>query len=136
MSNGLHTKSFLQKAKGQEGYPDMTLQCSALTDSSSFISIVENQHGFSTVSYFKESAPSNPNLLLPGTTVVYRLGCKPVGYSVRPPTEAEYALYNDRAIGIRHLNTQGGRTWMYGFPLSYMYGPHAKAMINQVLSEI
>jgi len=136
VSNSMALKTVMQKAKGQANYPDISLQCSALTDQPSFSQIIEMYHGLSAVSYFKESSPSNPNLLLPGTTVVYRLGCKPVGYTPGPPTQADYDLYNDRAIGIRHINAQGGRTWTFGFPLSYMYGPHAKAMMNQVLSEI
>lgn len=136
LSNGLQSKTYLQTAKGQVGYPDVSLQCSALTDGNpSFNSIIELMHGLSTVALFKESSPTNPNLLLPGTSVIYRLGSKPVDYPVGPPSQADYELYNDAAIGIRHHNGNG-RTWMFGFPLSYMHEADAKAMMNQVLSEI
>jgi len=136
LSSNLTIKPYMHKAKGQESYPDIMLQCSALTDSASFLRLIETNQGLSTVSYFKESTPTVPNLLLPGTSVVYRLGCKPTDWGIKPPTQAEYELYNNKAVGIRHINVQGGRTWMYGFPLSFMYGPHAKAMMNKVLSEI
>ena len=136
MSNNLNSRDYMQKAKGHEGYQDIRLQCSALTDSASFSALIELNHGLSTITYFKESSDTVPNLLLPGTSVIYKMGLKPVNYGTRPPSQADYDKYNNKAIGIRHTNGQGGRTWMFGFPLSYMYGPEAKAMMNKVLSEI
>jgi hypothetical protein len=138
VSTSLNNRPYMQKAKGQEAYPDISLQCSALSPDGtpSFNTLVENLHGLSSVSYFKESTATVPNLLLPGTSVVYRLGCKPVDYTPRPPTAEEFARYNDRAVGIRNTTASGGRTWMFGFPLSYMYDDHAKAMMNKVLGEI
>ena len=134
MGTSIQGKPYLQVARGQGGYPDINLQCTALNQDS-FHTLVNRYEGLSPVAYFKEKDEHGTNLLLPGTSVIYRMGMKPVNYPTSPPSQADYDLYNNKAIGIHHVNSFG-RTWMFGFPLSYMLVEDAKAMMNKVLSEI
>lgn len=133
VSNSFIIRPIFQQALGQsvganDAYPTMNLQFG--TTNPSFNNLVNLRHGLSTVAYFNESISNTP-----GNSVIYRLGAKPTTYPNFPPTQADYDLYNNQPVGIRRVNSNG-RTWMFGFPLSYMVDADAKAMMNKILSEI
>lgn len=133
MSTSFLTRPIMQQAVGQniganDVYPTLNLQFG--TENPSFNNLVNIRHGLSTVAYFSEAIGNTP-----GNSIVYRLGAKPTTYPNFPPSQADYDLYNNKPIGIRRVNSNS-RTWMFGFPLSYMVDADAKAMMNKVLSEI
>ncbi len=133
MSSSFITRPIFQSAVGQnlgtgDVYPNMALQFG--TENPSFNNLVNIRHGLSTIAYFGDAIGSTP-----GNSVTYRLGAKPTTYPNFPPSQADYDLYNNKPVGIRRVNTNN-RTWMFGFPLSYMVDADSKAMMNKILSEI
>ncbi|NLK49676.1 MAG: DUF748 domain-containing protein [Candidatus Cloacimonetes bacterium] len=128
LSNSLIQRAYLQKAVGDNGYPDARV---AFGDDNPSINALVNLHnGLSAISMFKNDLGSRP-----GNSFIYKLGSKPVGYHMSPPTQEEYDLYNNRPIGLRHTNAHS-KTWLFGFPLSYLVRDDAKALMNKILSEI
>lgn len=133
MSSSFITRPIFQSAVGQnlgtgDVYPNMALQFG--TENPSFNNLVNIRHGLSTIAYFGDAIDDTP-----GNSVTYRLGAKPTTYPNFPPSQADYDLYNNKPVGIRRVNTNN-RTWMFGFPLSYMVDADSKAMMNKILSEI
>lgn len=133
VSTSFLTRPLFQKAVGQnlganDVYPDINLQFG--TENPSFNNLVNVRHGLSTIAYFGDAIGSTP-----GNSVTYRLGAKPTTYPNFPPSQADFDFYNNKPVGIRRVNSNN-RTWMFGFPLSYMVDADAKAMMNKVLSEI
>lgn len=132
LSDSFLTRPLFQKAIGQatpgDVYPD--IQVAYQDHPVWFNTLVNLRHGLSRIAYFEDDITD-----IPGNKAVYRLGAKPVNYPTFPPTQADYDRYNNKPIGIRKTNPNG-RTWLFGFPLSYMADADAKAMMNKVLSEI
>ena len=126
LSSALHINPFFQQALGQNGYPNVHLQYTAANEPS-FASLVNTYQGLATVTYF-------PNIN-PTATAIYRMGIKPVGYTPSGPTQEQFNTYNNQIIGIRSV-TGSSHCYTFGFPLSYMYTPDVKAMMNKILSEI
>ncbi|MCB5258768.1 MAG: hypothetical protein WC179_06450 [Candidatus Cloacimonadaceae bacterium] len=126
LSSSLNTNPFFQQAVGQEGYPSVQLQYDEANEPS-FVDLVNDHNGLASVTYFPYI---NAN-----ATAIYRMGIKPVGYPTSGPTQGQFNTYNNQIIGIRCV-TGTSRCYTFGFPLSYMYTPDAKAMMNKILSEI
>ncbi|HNX37401.1 MAG TPA: hypothetical protein PKI15_03490 [Candidatus Cloacimonadota bacterium] len=125
VSGAMQTNAFFQTALGQLGYPNVNVQFGT-GDAASFNTLVNSRQGLATVAYF-------PNRLTTAETI-YTYGCKPVNYPAFPPTQAQYDLYNGKPVGLRNVNGTG-KTYLLGFPLSYMLQDDAKAMINKVLQD-
>jgi hypothetical protein len=89
--------------------------------------IAVDAHGL--ISYFDE------DLLLDGTEVLYRLGCKEVGDGIYDPSLDEINTYGNQPIAIRKL-TDSNKCYLFSFPLSFMKADQAKIMFNQIMSEI
>ena len=125
LSNSLTIRPFFQQALGQNGYPDVNLQYSPANEPS-FVSLVNDRQGLATITYFPKI---NVN-----ATAIYKMGIKPVG-SPYGPTQEQFDRYNNQIIGIRCV-TGNSHCYTFGFPLSYMYTPDVKTMMNKILSEV
>lgn len=123
MSNALQIRPFMQKAVGASSYPDLILP---LTAPDCFVPLVANLKGLSTVDYYP----------ITNGDIIYKLGCKPTDYPTNPPTQAQYDLYNNKTIGIRRVSGNGARSYLFGFPLSYMAPADTRTMMNKILSEV
>lgn len=127
LSDNLNSnKAYFQKALGQAGYPDIAVQYTAANEPS-FNGIVNNKHGLATITYFHTKSPN--------AEVIYRMGIKPTGYSVSPPSQADFDLYNNQPVALRNV-TGNTHCYTFGFPLSYMQRDDAKAMMDKILSEV
>ena len=125
LSNSLTIRPFFQQALGQNGYPNVNLQYSAANEPS-FVNLINNYQGLATITYFPKI---NVN-----ATAIYKMGIKPVG-SPYGPTQEQFDRYNNQIIGIRCV-TGNSHCYTFGFPLSYMYTPDVKTMMNKILSEV
>jgi hypothetical protein len=128
LGDALNRNTFFQQAVGQTNYPNIDLQYGITGQpDASFNPLVNNLKGLSTITYFPTQAS--------GTDIIYRMGIKPVGFTPGGPTQAQFDTFNNQPIGLRKV-TNGSNGYMFGFPLSYMQADDAKAMMNQILSEI
>jgi len=125
LSNSLTIRPFFQQALGQNGYPDVNLQYSPANEPS-FVSLVNDRQGLATITYFPKISVN--------ATAIYKMGIKPVG-SPYGPTQEQFDRYNNQIIGIRCV-TGNSHCYTFGFPLSYMYTPEVKTMMNKILSEV
>ena len=125
LSNSLTIRPFFQQALGQNGYPDVNLQYSPANEPS-FVSLVNDRQGLATITYFPKISVN--------ATAIYKMGIKPVG-SPYGPTQEQFDRYNNQIIGIRCV-TGNSHCYTFGFPLSYMYTPDVKIMMNKILSEV
>lgn len=146
LSGSIATRPFFIKAvggavtQGQNAtYPDIDVQFSANGGEASFNPLVESRQGLSTITFFPLNlTPTYAN----GETaeILYRMGVKPTDYPTYPPTQAQYDQYNNKPIALRQVNqisnTVSNHCYLLGFPLSYMQTDDAKALMNQVLSEL
>ncbi len=125
LSSSAQTRTFFQKAVATPGlnYNNVDVQ---FDDPPSFNPLVNAYDGLSLISYIAST----------NAEVVYRLGCKPVGYSVSPPTQAQFDLYNNQIVGTRKVNANNSKTYLFTFPLSYMQEDDTKTMMNQIISEV
>jgi len=125
LSSSAQTRAFFQNAVATPGlnYNDVHVQ---FDDPPSFNQLVNTFDGLSLISY------------IPTTTgeALYRLGCKPVGYPVAGPTQAQFDLYNNQIIGTRKVNTNNSKTYLMSFPLSYMLEADTKTLMNKIISEV
>ncbi len=133
VASAIQTNTFMQKAVGQTGYPNMYVQYQDEADltnypETGFNTIVNGRRGLSVVTYFNEN-------MLTGD-IIYKLGCKPVDYPVYAPSQTQFDLYDGKPVGIRKVNTNGSKAYIMGFPLSYMNVQGIKAMMNKVISEV
>ena len=126
VSENLNTNYLFQKAVASaSGYSDVNLKFGTGEDAS-FNSLVNIRHGLPAVSYFPSTFGD----------VIYRLGCKPVGYTPNPPTQAQFDLLNNKPVGIRRVSSNNAKAYTFGFPLSYMKEAEARAMMNKIISEV
>ncbi|HRU47356.1 MAG TPA: hypothetical protein P5331_02060, partial [Candidatus Syntrophosphaera sp.] len=125
LSNSLTIRPFFQQALGQNGYPNVNLQYSAANEPS-FVNLINNYQGLATITYFPKISVN--------ATAIYKMGIKPVG-SPYGPTQEQFDRYNNQIIGIRCV-TGNSHCYTFGFPLSYMYTPDVKTMMNKILSEV
>lgn len=86
-------------------------------------------NAYGPLSYFNE------DLLLEGTEVVFRFGCKEAGDGLFDPTLDEYNKYSGQPVAIRKV-TENNSCYMFGFPLSYMNPEQVKDVLNHIISEI
>lgn len=126
LSNALTIRPFFQQALGQNGYPNVNLQYSAANEPS-FVNLINNYQGLATITYFPKISVN--------ATAIYKMGIKPVGYTPNGPTPEQFNTYNNQIIGIRCV-TGNSHCYTFGFPLSYMYTPDVKIMMNKILSEV
>lgn len=121
-------KAFFQKAvPAMTNYNEMNLQFGT-EDQAAFYSMVNLRHGLGYLSYFEDTHFTGEPL--------YTFGCKPTNYSVYPPTQAQYDLYNGKTVAFRKVNSNNSHVYIFGFPLSFMKDSETKATMNQILSEI
>lgn len=130
-SSGIQTNTFLQKALGQLGFGNIYVQYQDPDDLTNypepgFQSVVNSRRGLSAASFFRFT----------NGEVIYKLGCKPTTYAVSPPTQAQYTQFNEQPIAVRRQDPNGGKTYLFGFPLSYMEPNSLKAMMDKVLTEV
>ena len=104
----------------------MNLQYSAANEPS-FVNLINNYQGLATITYFPKISVN--------ATAIYKMGIKPVGYTPNGPTPEQFNTYNNQIIGIRCV-TGNSHCYTFGFPLSYMYTPDVKTMMNKILSEV
>lgn len=127
---------YLQKANPEaSGYQVLNVQYGE-GDDASFNRLVNSNHGYNEISYFKMKA-ADESVITSGDRL-YSYGCKPVDYEVRPPTQEVYDQLNGRTIAYRHINPsyQNSRAYVFGIPLSYMKPADAKATFNKIWSEL
>ncbi len=124
VSGSLLTNAFFQKAVGALDFPNINLQFDGDGGTPSFNSLVNLRDGLATVAYF-----TNHN-----ADVIYTYGSKPTNYANTPPSQTQFDLYNNKPVGLRKVSN-GGKHYIFGFPLSYMVESELKPMMNKVLAE-
>lgn len=129
-NTGIQNNPFMQRAVGQTGFPDVFVKYQddnnlANYPEPGFNNIVNLRKGLSAVTYFTQYSG----------TPIYRLGCKPTDYPLFPPTQDQYNLFNNQPIGIKNVNGLG-KTYLIGFPLSYMSDASIAELFNKVVSEV
>ncbi len=128
--------AFFQNAIGNMGYPNLGLQYSTHPSNADgtpgFHTLIENLKGFSAVAYHNVIEGS-PNIL---GDPIFKYGCKPTDFATSPPTQVQYDNLNGKVVGVRKINSNGGKFFTLTFPLSYMLDSDTKALINSIWSEL
>ncbi|MCK4957295.1 MAG: hypothetical protein KAS49_06630, partial [Candidatus Cloacimonetes bacterium] len=86
-------------------------------------------NGYAPLAYFTE------DLLLEGTDVIFRFGCKEAADEPLDPTLDEYKKYTGQPVAIRKV-TDNNSCYMFGFPLSYMEPLQVKEVLNHIIKEL
>ena len=116
--------AYFIKATGEGDLPDIDITLPSL-----MCGYVTMNSGLGPVCFFDE------DLLSDETTVIYRFGCKPAGDDPIDPTQSEFDEYNGQPVALLK-DYNGGKCYIFGFPLSFMEVDMVKTMLAQILEEI
>ncbi|MCD4819703.1 MAG: hypothetical protein K8S23_13535 [Candidatus Cloacimonetes bacterium] len=94
---------------------------------------INSRAGLGPISYF--------NSWMSNAEVIYTYGCKIPGADNFSPTQEEYDALNGVPVALKKVidinGTEGYNiNYLFGFPLTYMKTEHAKAALNEILTEL
>lgn len=116
-------KPYFIGAYGTAPFADVDLE----TTNNPILPLINTKKGLGTITYFSDAT----NTSITGS-VIYRMKCKPVNHPTLPPTADEFAMYNNKPVGVMKTNDQG-KGYLFGFPISYLEDADFNHILTQFL---
>ena len=97
-----------------------------LDDGEIWYNLINFKKGLGPVCYFLPEVDAE---------VIYNYRCKPLDDPNSPPSEEEFALYNEKPIAIKHANGLN-TNYLFGFSLSLMEAEDVRMMFNEIFEDL